>query len=735
MSPAAATGGHSRPHAARAGVHGGKRSDSVPALLANSRSASIDQSTCRTDPRLWSENQLAQWLAGRGLPEEISRAFEVNLVNGLLGEDLNDADLARMGIGEPLHQRRVALELRRLFDSPSAEKATLVPTPPPSCPEAVRCGGAAPRRPRPLSARMQQAQASCKPSPYMNAVPSSKRSRPRSANAALRLDATPSAAAAATATREADHTVTTLSPQLVPTQPPGPSATDRPLLPTLPPTTTPSQQVRATPQLGPLQPRKTHSGGAVVRQRAGSPSFEREMRLRFLASHAARERSSDTCGAVTAVSSAERAHSSSVPDSQIPPSRPSSEPVDGGSVQVLSEQLATLRQRFEVLQRRGGVGEGPFDCSISGVSDRQVPLVGGGAAYDEGSLAHSAAAEAHAQALRPVLQELAAERRRADEFERRWRCAEVELAAAHVEIRRLEDSMTATVARAAGESGGAVGDTAQTDGLCAGAGPVALPASLLPLRKMERDEFVALLAEYCQARGFTPPSTALLPGAEKVANSIVVSSVPIDTRERTQTIRESLAGAGIAPARSTSQRLINPDIRAPQVEAAMSVPPAMEHELQPLRLLSVRGCSSVAPEQLDGLCREFRLQVCEMIAKSDSQPVPPFSIVQGAAAESVAVGEAGNDTAAATEVELPFSTVLSEADGDEANDVAHVETSAWPTMDSGEVRICGPPYTPEACDASGEEAVVGEAVAVKAAMASITAAVCAVRDAKEEAGG
>lgn len=66
-------------------------------------------------PRLWGDEQIRSWLAARGLPSEIISTFEENLVNGLLCEDLSDGDLEGMGVSNPLHRKRVLIELARLF--------------------------------------------------------------------------------------------------------------------------------------------------------------------------------------------------------------------------------------------------------------------------------------------------------------------------------------------------------------------------------------------------------------------------------------------------------------------------------------------------------------------------------------------------------------------------------------------------------------------------------------------
>eukprot|EP00747_Dinoflagellata_sp_TGD_P183280 gnl/TRDRNA2_/TRDRNA2_38046_c0_seq1.p1 gnl/TRDRNA2_/TRDRNA2_38046_c0~~gnl/TRDRNA2_/TRDRNA2_38046_c0_seq1.p1 ORF type:complete len:803 (-),score=120.55 gnl/TRDRNA2_/TRDRNA2_38046_c0_seq1:114-2522(-) len=193
------------------------------------------------DPRKWSESQLCHWMRERGLPEQISRAFEEHLVNGLVGEELSEADLNMMGITAPLHQRRVVLELRSLFRSGDGSKAAAKPPasplavsggavsgPPapqfvspvhtstsaqaiqpssqsaqamqcttrsqpfqtvpqtPHCPEAPRSARAA-RRPRPQSARRQVSPGRTtwidRVSPYHDAVPRVGRPRPRSASA------------------------------------------------------------------------------------------------------------------------------------------------------------------------------------------------------------------------------------------------------------------------------------------------------------------------------------------------------------------------------------------------------------------------------------------------------------------------------------------------------------------------------------------------------------------------
>lgn len=169
-----------------------------------------------SDPRSWSEEDLGRWLASRGLPPDIPKAFEVHLVNGLLAEDLNEMDLASMGITDALHQRRVTLELRQLFSSGTHGACSkslrkdlsiraLAPaaTPAPAYPAAPTARRA---KPRPQSARCHPNSASVTylpmkssgrlesqvltksllsvsggSSPYMQAVPR-RRSRPRSAN-------------------------------------------------------------------------------------------------------------------------------------------------------------------------------------------------------------------------------------------------------------------------------------------------------------------------------------------------------------------------------------------------------------------------------------------------------------------------------------------------------------------------------------------------------------------------
>lgn len=137
---------------------------------SGSRHGTADTSS---DPRAWSEGDLAQWLAVRGLPPDIPRAFEAHLVNGLLAEDLSETDLASMGIADALHQRRVILELRQLFlggelgacgKSLRSEPSSLVlatPAAPPSFrPPAPPVQTAPRKKARPQSARPHSQQAS-----------------------------------------------------------------------------------------------------------------------------------------------------------------------------------------------------------------------------------------------------------------------------------------------------------------------------------------------------------------------------------------------------------------------------------------------------------------------------------------------------------------------------------------------------------------------------------------------
>lgn len=86
------------------------------------------------DPRLWNETQVSSWLLERGLPDEIAHAFEAHLVNGLLGFDLSKDDLISMGISDPMHQRRVSMELQQLFGTAEPEFLRKLGAPPPKDP-------------------------------------------------------------------------------------------------------------------------------------------------------------------------------------------------------------------------------------------------------------------------------------------------------------------------------------------------------------------------------------------------------------------------------------------------------------------------------------------------------------------------------------------------------------------------------------------------------------------------
>merc|ERR1719359_435394 len=89
-------------------------------------------------PRLWGDEQVRKWLASRGIPSEILGAFEDNLVNGLLCEDLSDADLEGMGVSNPLHRKRVLLELARLFGRQSPKASPRSPKGAPRGPRGPR---------------------------------------------------------------------------------------------------------------------------------------------------------------------------------------------------------------------------------------------------------------------------------------------------------------------------------------------------------------------------------------------------------------------------------------------------------------------------------------------------------------------------------------------------------------------------------------------------------------------
>merc|ERR1712008_163630 len=67
------------------------------------------------EPRQWDEHQLGAWLVRLGLPESIARTFEANLVNGQVAMDLNEGDLAAMGMNNAFHQCRVLRELQELL--------------------------------------------------------------------------------------------------------------------------------------------------------------------------------------------------------------------------------------------------------------------------------------------------------------------------------------------------------------------------------------------------------------------------------------------------------------------------------------------------------------------------------------------------------------------------------------------------------------------------------------------
>lgn len=71
--------------------------------------------TLVANPWDWTSSQLSAWLLKRGLPGEIAHAFEVHLVNGQMGAELDEMDLKSMGIKHPLHQRRVQREMFELF--------------------------------------------------------------------------------------------------------------------------------------------------------------------------------------------------------------------------------------------------------------------------------------------------------------------------------------------------------------------------------------------------------------------------------------------------------------------------------------------------------------------------------------------------------------------------------------------------------------------------------------------
>eukprot|EP00929_Paragymnodinium_shiwhaense_P010080 TRINITY_DN11456_c0_g1_i1.p1 TRINITY_DN11456_c0_g1~~TRINITY_DN11456_c0_g1_i1.p1 ORF type:complete len:836 (+),score=198.89 TRINITY_DN11456_c0_g1_i1:75-2582(+) len=170
------------------------------------------ETTKPADPRSWSEVQLAQYLASRGLPPQITDAFQVHLVNGLLAADIRREDLQAMGVLDALHQRRLLVELSALFevDMSSRERdaaAKVVAEPSRDClgsdpllqdsqfsvgllAAASTSGFTA--RSRPQSARsaagpgvrtpLQPRAGVQRPSPYTNTLSSGRRpSRPRSA--------------------------------------------------------------------------------------------------------------------------------------------------------------------------------------------------------------------------------------------------------------------------------------------------------------------------------------------------------------------------------------------------------------------------------------------------------------------------------------------------------------------------------------------------------------------------
>lgn len=135
------------------------------------------------DPRRWSETQLCNWLLSRRVPASVANAFKEHLVNGLLGVDLNEDDLSSMGIVDASQQKRVLIELRFLFGAASegdAGQRQVTCNPPTSRTNGSRAlpTATAVHQPgRPQSAKGQ----GTRPSPYLNAVPLGRRSRPRSA--------------------------------------------------------------------------------------------------------------------------------------------------------------------------------------------------------------------------------------------------------------------------------------------------------------------------------------------------------------------------------------------------------------------------------------------------------------------------------------------------------------------------------------------------------------------------